>query len=171
MEDTLLPLDPPQITIERTDSKNFKPCFLGTRRERYPYLALSSSKALASDHSTSHACGQFSKASQFLQSAFTVQILPKCTEPSLAAQTGTEPIHQRGYLQIVHSSYLDFTSNTIGHKDALLLGALPRDTRWHYRSPPIHTRKLDAFTPDSLGTASGWLSMTPTRDGPPFTTI
>jgi hypothetical protein len=36
-----------------------------TRRERYPYLALCSSEALASDHSTGRARGWFSEASDF----------------------------------------------------------------------------------------------------------
>jgi hypothetical protein len=39
-----------------------------TKRERYPYLALCSSEALTSDHSTGHARGWFSEASRLLQS-------------------------------------------------------------------------------------------------------
>ena len=86
----------------------------------YPYLALYSPEAIASTHPIGQAQGWYSTTSQVLQPMPSpIQILPRCVEPSLDTETGIESVHQRGNLQTVHSSHLDFTFNEFGLKDVL----------------------------------------------------
>jgi hypothetical protein len=145
--------------------RSFRDSTIG--RERYPYLALCSSEALASDPPSGRARGWFSEASRLLQS---MTISPERLPPfsfSLDAPRHLLPTRQvlnQAIREDIYRLYIQVTwtspSTSLGSKMSFYLEHF-LELRMASSSAPLIHAALDALTQDPFGSAPGWISSTP----------
>jgi hypothetical protein len=142
-----------------------------TRRERYPYLALCSSEALASDHSTGRARGWFSEASRLLQS---MTISPERLPPfkySLDASVHLLPPRQivnRDIREDIYRLYIQVTwtspPTSLGSKMSFYLEHFLELRDGIIVHPPYTYRHWMHSLKIPLGQLRSWFSSTPSGD-------